>query len=115
MPGGRDGSKRQRVAQLGKQVCRSKGTRRENDISISDCTPRGAADRPSPFCGLTNQQRREGSFHGWAREDDDGDDVADQAEEGDGRQEDARGHELEQLELQTEEKHCRRGKVPMAF
>ena len=55
------------------------------------------------FCRLTNQQRREGAFHGRAREDDDGDDVADQAEEGDGGQEDARGHELEQMELQTEE------------
>ena len=48
---------------------------------------------------LTNQQGREGSFHGGARQHDDGDHVAHEAEERDGRQEDARGHEFEHFEL----------------
>ena len=51
---------------------------------------------------LTNEQRGEGSLHLGARQHDDGHHVAREAEERDGHQEDARRHELEHLELESE-------------
>ena len=53
---------------------------------------------------LTNEEGGEGSPHGGPGEDDDGDDVAHQPEERDRRQEHARRHELEHLELQRGER-----------
>ena len=49
---------------------------------------------------LTNQQRGEGASHRGAGEHDDGDHVAHEAEERDGRQQNAGCHELEHLELE---------------